>query len=73
MGRPFFKDDRGVLPDGPMCSSCGRPNPTKYDDYSENYFCDKQCYVDWFVEEKAEEHAWVLADERLFEVYERKG
>lgn len=64
MARLFFKD----IPEEPTCSSCGYPSPKKYDEFSDNYFCDKQCFVDWFVENKAEECAKSIANECLFEV-----
>lgn len=68
MARLFFKN----IPEGPTCSSCGYSDPRKYDDYSENYFCDKQCYVEWFVENEAYDYANALANERLFEVESRR-
>lgn len=63
MARLFFKD----VPEGPTCSSCGRENTRMYYEDTELEFCDEACFVDWFLEQKADEYARKLAYENLRE------
>ena len=53
MARLFFGD----IPAEPTCSSCGASNPRYNVEDDSVYVCDEQCYVEWFVREKAGEVA----------------
>lgn len=61
MARLFFAD----IPEGPTCASCGKSAPKVYDEYTGEEFCGTDCFVEWFLENRAEELAAEEAHECL--------
>lgn len=64
MPRLFFKD----VPAVQICAACGNPSPKLYDEYTELTFCDRACFIEWFIEQEADNYARKLAYENLHEI-----
>ena len=64
MPRLFFKD----IPEEPACSSCGNPDVNKFHVDVELYFCDEECFVEWYIENMSVNHAIKYYDEFTYDV-----